>query len=430
MVVYLDNASTTKPSEAAIAASLDALTIGYGNPSSAHTMGQDAERVVKRARLAVADVICAEPQSIVFTGSGTEANNLSVAAAFATAARASGGAVFTTAMEHPAVRAPVARASELGAAPYILPAGPCGAVDTEAAEDALIRALESGGVKRALISVMHVNNETGVIQPVAEMARVKDRLAARFDAEIIFHTDAVQSYGKLPIDVSSGDGFGGFAGVDLLSVSAHKIHGPKGVGALYARRPGKLSPQALGGGQEGGKRSGTENVPGIAGFGAAASEAAAAGGAEAAGREANVADGWQKAAVRVKALRERLLRGIMESIDDVRISSPEEASADGEPGKCSPYILNVSFIGTRGEVILHDLERSGVFVSTGAACSNIGKGPGRVSPALTAAGLTAAEAEAAVRFSLSRCNTEEEIDCAIERVAEAVTRFRRVGSFR
>jgi cysteine desulfurase len=422
MIVYLDNASTTKPSEAAIAASLDAFTVNYGNPSSAHAMGQDAERIVKKARLAVAASMGARPEQIVFTGGGTEANNLAVHTAFGAGDRARSGVIFTSPVEHPSVKAPIARLAELAslatlaANVVVLPADGRGFVESAALEramDDVFRRDGQGGAKRAFVSVMHVNNEIGTIQPVAEMARAKARFAEKTGAEIVFHTDAVQSYLKLPIDVTRADGDGGFGGVDLLSCCAHKLHGPKGVGALYALRPEKVAPDMLGGGQERGLRSGTENVPGIAGFGAAVADGAAVGLAE-----------------RVASLRARLLRHIEDAIPDVRVNSPAEASVTGEPGLCSPYILNVSFLGTRGEVILHDLEQSGVYVSTGSACSNIGKGAKRMNHVLAAAGLTQAEAEGAIRFSFSRYNTEEEIDYAAEHVATAVKRFRKLGTFR
>ncbi|MDR1043309.1 MAG: cysteine desulfurase [Clostridiales Family XIII bacterium] len=441
MIVYLDNASTTKPSEAATAASLDAFTLNYGNPSSAHSMGQDAERIVKNARLTVAASLGARPEQIVFTGSGTEANNLAVHTAFGGRAfggrtpLADSGMIFTSPVEHPSVAAPIARFAELGAQVSVLSTDACGTVDCGALGHAMDEAFRRGEAKRALISVMHVNNELGTIQPVAEIARVKAGFAETTGAEILLHTDAVQSFCKVPIDVTSAMavGYGGFGGVDLLSCCAHKVHGPKGIGALYALRPEKVVPSVLGGGQERGMRSGTENVPGVAGFGAAVAERAIgnvdrSGGA--AGSSNGLADSVAGLAGRTASLRSRLLRHIEDSIPDVRVNSPREASARGEPGLCSPYILNVSFLGTRGEVLLHDLEQQGVFVSTGSACSNIGKGAKRKNPVLAAADLTPAEAEGAIRFSFSRYTTEEEIDYAAEQVAAAVKRFRTLGTFR
>jgi cysteine desulfurase len=374
-------------------------------------MGLDAERVVKKARSAVAGLIGAAPEKIVFTGGGTESDNLALGSAFKNPARAAEGLLFVSPVEHPAVRKPAAWLASLGTKLVVLPADACGAVDAAAAGRALEEALGCGATGRILLSVMHVNNELGTIQPVAGIARLKARIRERTGAEIVLHTDAVQSYGKLPIDLSSAEGPGGFAGVDLLTCSAHKAHGPKGVGALYAAEPKRLAPLVRGGGQERGLRSGTENVPGIAGFGAAASERADADG------------GLRAAAERTARLRARLLGGIMDRIPDVRLNSPAEVSVSGEPGRCSPYLLNVSFLGTRGEVILHDLERRGVFVSTGSACSNIAKK--KVNPVLAAIGLSPREAEGALRFSLSPYTTEDEIDYALEQVEDAVARYRR-----
>jgi cysteine desulfurase len=202
---------------------------------------------------------------------------------------------------------------------------------------------------------------------------------------------------------------------DAVSVSAHKIHGPKGIGALCCARPDKLFPLIFGGGQEGGIRSGTENTPGIAGFAAAAREAAG---------------DMLKRAERAAFLRSLLLNGIIDALPDTLVNSPLDASPRGEPGKCSPYILNVSFSGTRGEVLVHELESHGVYVSTGTACSSIGRKGGRRDTVLKAIGLTDAEADAALRFSLSRYNTEDEIGYALDRLVSAVRRFRRVGSYR
>jgi cysteine desulfurase len=410
MIAYLDNASTTKPSEAAVAASLDALTESYGNPSSAHTLGQAAERILKDARASVAAALGAQPGQIVFTGGGTEANNLAIHSAFRNPARTAGWRIVVSAVEHPSVAEPAALLARRGAALDVLPADGTGLCDTAALAGMLDAAAEAQ--RTALVSVMHVNNELGTIEPIEEIAGIVAGANKRYGADIALHTDAIQSFGKLPADASAA-----FRGVDLVSVSAHKIHGPKGVGALCAARPEKLEPLLRGGGQERGRRSGTENVPGIAGFGAAAA-----------------GPGFLKdAAERAVALRARLMDGITGTIPDVRVNSPVDASCTGEAGLCSPYILNVSFLGTRGEVLLHDLERHGVYVSTGSACSNLGKsgkGGAGISPVLEAIGLTRQEQEGAVRFSLSRFTTEEEIDYALEHLTAAVARYRKIGAYR
>jgi cysteine desulfurase len=225
------------------------------------------------------------------------------------------------------------------------------------------------------------------------------------------HSDAVQSFGKLVIDVSNGD----FRRIDFVSISAHKIHGPKGIGALFAAAPTKLHPQIFGGGQENGIRSGTENLPGITGFGVAARIASA----DIVGH-----------AKQANACRRRLLEGILAEIPDVQVNSPKDASVTCKPGCCSPYILNVSFFGARGEVILHELEKSGIYVSTGSACASLGKFGAKESGTYAAIGLSPEAVEGALRFSLSHLNTIGEIEFVVDRLKKAVDRFRRVGSFR
>jgi len=258
---------------------------------------------------------------------------------------------------------------------------------------------------------MHVNNEIGTIQPIEELSRIVSLYNSDHGAQILFHVDAVQSYGKLALDVVNGD----FRRVDFVSMSAHKIHGPKGVGALYAANPGRLHPILFGGGQENGIRSGTENVPGIAGFGVSARIASA----DIVGH-----------AKQANACRSRLLEGINAEIPDMRVNSPEDATVTGKPGCSSPYLLNVSFLGTRAEVILHELEKSGIFVSTGAACASLGKDGPKESGTLAAVGVPKEAAEGAIRFGISHLNEAGEMDFVVDRLKNAVERYRRVGSFR
>jgi cysteine desulfurase len=262
-----------------------------------------------------------------------------------------------------------------------------------------------------LVSVMHVNNEIGTIQPIDELTRLVTALNEERGQSILFHSDVVQSFGKLSIDVENGE----FKRVDLLSLSAHKIHGPKGIGALYARNPAKLHSVLYGGAQEGGLRAGTENVPGIAGFGVAARLATADIIAQA--KQAN-------------ACRRRLVDGIVAEIPDIKFVGPQDASVTGKPGCSSPFILNVSFLGTRGEVVLHELEKSGIFVSTASACASIGKETGKVRGTYAAIGLTEEEAEGAIRFGISTMNKPEEMDFVVDRLKSAVARFRSVGTTR
>jgi cysteine desulfurase len=262
-----------------------------------------------------------------------------------------------------------------------------GVIDLEALESKLDE-------QTILISVMHVNNEVGSIQPISEIIDLKNKIGGKMGTEILFHTDAVQSYGKQPIQLN---------GIDLMSVSGHKIHGPKGVGALFVRKGLNVQPYLFGGGQERGMRSGTENVPAAAGFGVAA---------EISRRNLT------KRIESMKKVKTFLEEGIRSEISDIRFNSTDSGS---------PSILNVSFLGVRGEVLLHTLEQSEIYVSTGSACSSRKKGQSHV---LKAMGLTDREIEGAIRFSFSEFNTAEEIEYVLDRLKEAVNKFRKLGSFR
>ncbi|MDR0850936.1 MAG: cysteine desulfurase [Clostridiales Family XIII bacterium] len=408
MIVYLDNSSTTKASEAVAASVSRVLTEEYGNPSSVHTIGQRAERILKDSRKNVAALIGAKPGQIIFTGSGTEADNLALHNAFKTIARTEGRKLITTQIEHPAVLEPALLLEKQGAKVVRLPVDGQGLVRVDLLKEALDE-------DTAIVSVMHVNNEIGTIQPIGEIGRILSAFVSGSglaEHQILLHTDAVQSYAKLPVDIRSED----FKHVDFLSFSAHKIHGPKGVGALFAAHPERVDAIIRGGGQEGGMRSGTENMPGIAGFATAA-----------------LVD-VEAHARYVAEVRQYLLDGIIDTVNDIRVNSPRESSVTGEAGFCSPYILSVSFLGTRGEVILHELESKGIFLSTGSACASLGKGggggKGKMSHVLSAIGLTDKEAEGTLRFSFSRYNTLAEMDYVLEHLKTAVDRFRRIGTFR
>jgi len=427
--IYLDNSASTRVSPEAAKAVYMAMTEAYANPSALHTAGQEAERLIKQARHQIAFSLGTKPGNIVFTSGGTESVNLALFSAFyhgdssghsgdgSTCVRARTQvepsplcpALLVSAVEHPAVLsaadALAARGVEVGKIPvYDINSDWPGMVDATA-----FRAMLSKDV--CLVSVMHVNNETGLIQPIDELSRIVNLYNSENGTSIKFHTDAVQSYGKLAIDVVNGD----FRRVDFVSMSAHKIHGPKGVGALYAASPQKLHPMIFGGGQEGGVRSGTENVPGISGFGVCARRATA----DIVGH-----------AKQANACRRRLLEGILAEITDVQINSPADTSVTGKPGLASPYILNMSFLGTRGEVLVHELEKSGIFVSTGAACASLGKDGTKVSDTLMAIGLNKDAAEGAIRFGISWINKPEEMDFVVDRLKSAVGRFRRVGTYR
>jgi len=388
--VYLDNAATTRPVAEAVEAVRRAMEEGYGNPSSRHRLGLEAASVVDSARERVAAAVGARAGDIVFTGGGSEANNLALKGAAWAYARA-GRHVVVSAVEHPSVLEAVRWLEDgMGLEVDLVPVERDGRVRAETV---------LGAVREdtLLVSLMHVNNEVGAVQPVAEVGL---GLAARRPASgrrkglPLFHVDAVQSLGRLTVDVEAWK-------ADLVSVSAHKAHGPKGVGALYVRPGVRLVPLVHGGGHEAGRRSGTENVPGIAGFGAALAALAAA--------------GTEEAAERMMGLRRLLIRLVREGWPAVVVNGPED------PGAAAPHIVSLSFPGVPGEVLQHHLEESSVYVSTGSACSSHHRG--RPSHVLEAMGCPPEVAGSAIRVSLSRFTTAEEIDRAARAMVEAVGRL-------
>jgi cysteine desulfurase len=380
MIVYLDNSSTTRPYKEAVDKAVFYMTQDYGNPSSLHRMGLDAERAVREAREAVAKGLGATAGEIYFTSGGTEADNMAIIKG-AESRKRTGNRIITTKVEHPAVLEPCEYMAKQGFEVVYIDVDSNGCIDMEQLKNEI-------NDRTILISVMHVNNELGSINPIAQIAKLK--------GNALFHSDAVQSFCKEDINAGSMD-------IDMISVSGHKIHGPKGIGAIYVRKGANLSPYIMGGGQEKAMRSGTENVPAIAGFGAAADIS-----------YTNIKSGTDN----MKAVRAHLLEGIRGSISDIRVNSPEDGC---------PSVLNVSFLGTRGEVLLHILEDCGIYVSTGSACSSNKRGQSHV---LKAIGLTDREIEGALRFSFSEFNTIEEMDYVLENLTAAVKRFRRLGTFR
>ena len=378
-MIYLDNSATTRPSEAAVLAVTRALKEEFGNPSSLYRLGLSAEKEVKAARKNVSACFGASDAEVFFTSGGTESDDTALFGAWE-ARRKQGRRVITTAVEHPAVLRCMDVLKQRGADVVLIPVKKDGNLDVEAYKAAL-------SADTILVSVMHVNNETGAVFPIREMARML-RSAAGGDAKnwALFHSDCVQSLGKIPVDVKD-------LGVDMASFSAHKIHGPKGTGALYVRNGVHIPPYLYGGGQEKAMRSGTENVPGIMGFGAAA-------------EELSIPD--PSAALYLRQL-------IGSEIPDVKINSPEDGC---------PFILNVSFLGCRAEVLLHMLEGDGIFVSTGSACSSHSKG----SHVLSAMGLKPEEIESALRFSLCRDNTREEMETVVDRLKKHTESQRRLRS--
>ena len=357
----------------------------YGNPSSLYQLGVDSEKAVKKARTALQKAIGMEDGRVYFTSGGTEADNMAIFGA-ARALKRRGRRIVTTAVEHPAVLECCKELEKQGF--EVIYVG----VDRNCRLD--IDALRSAvNDETILVSMMHVNNEAGTIMPVNEVKQIMKEK----DAPGIFHCDAVQSFGKLQL----------CSDADVISVSGHKIHGPKGTGAICIREGVNIPAFICGGGQESGKRSGTENVPAIAGFGLAAEMSEH-------GRRENSASMAQ--------MRQRLISQLTASLDNIVINSPETAGENA--GECCSSLLNISFLGTRGEVLLHTLEQDGIYVSTGSACSSNKKGQSHV---LKAMGLKDKEIEGTLRFSFGRMNSIEEIDIAADKVAAAVKRFRRLG---
>ena len=394
MLVYLDNSATTRQYDEVTELMSRAMRESFGNPSSLHSLGLKAEKEVKNARKILAQSLGADEEEVFFTSCGTESDNTVLMGA-AQAKKRRGKKIIVSAVEHPAILEPAKKLESMGfEVAYIGVDKQC-RLNLESLKNAVTD-------DTILISVMGVNNETGTIMPIEEIARFKEEYNRTHGTDIWLHTDAVQAFGKILVNLKKE-----YKGVDFLSASAHKIHGPKGMGLLYMKKGLNLVPFLLGGGQERHMRSGTENTPGIVGFGKAA---------ELAMRD------FDERIQRMSTARQRLLEQICAEIKDIRINSPEGEEA-------CPSVLNLSFLGTRGEVLLHTLEQDGIFVSTGSACfSNHSSAKG--SHVLNAMGLTPKEIEGAIRFSFSEFNTEEEIDFTADKVKAAVARFRRLGSFR
>ncbi|MDD7684855.1 cysteine desulfurase family protein [Eubacterium pyruvativorans] len=449
-LIYLDNSSTTRQADEVTDLIAEVGRVDFGNPSSLHDLGIRAEKRVTTARKIFADTIGVRPEEVFFNSCGTEGDNTVLYGA-AHSRRHRGKKIITTRVEHPAVLEACKNLEKEGFRVTYLD------VDEKCRLDMgqLAREIDDDTI---LISVMSVNNEVGTMMPVREIAEIahsygepagawadatakprdsfwteKDnthnpcqsginvgagsrynmemkpaqRGGRKDDHRILVHTDAVQAYGKA--DLRNLD-------VDFLTVSSHKVHGPMGVGAMYRRKNVNLPAFVVGGGQEKGMRSGTENVPGIAGFGEACRLT-----------QKDFLDNIG----RMSEVRNYLMEGIRDQIPDIRINSPEELAREPgvlEAGRGICSVLNVSFLGTRGEVILHTLEEDGIFVSTGSACSSNRKQTG--SHVLRAMGLGPEAIEGAIRFSFCRYNTIQEMDYVLDHLKQAVARFRRLGQFR
>jgi len=381
MRIYLDHNSTTPVHSAVVAAVTTALEQQFGNASSVHFFGQNAKTVVDNARTSVATLIGAGPQEIVFTSGGTESDNLAIRGVAESNALTNRRHLITSSIEHEAVLQTFKALNRRGWKTTLVPVGQSGIVEPEALEATITD-------DTALVSIMHANNEIGTIQPIAALAEIAHRHGA------LFHTDAVQSVGKLNITVADLD-------IDLLSLSAHKFYGPKGVGALWVRRGSRLVSASTGGKQERNRRAGTENVPGIAGLGIAARLALQ-----------NTASD----AERISTLRDKLETGILQTVP--------ETIVNGNPSKRISNTTNISFDRVEAESLLIALDLEGVAVSTGSACSSGTLEPSHV---LRAMGFPAHRAQNSIRFSLGSDNTSEEIDRVIDILPKVVHKLRNIS---
>lgn len=377
MEAYLDNSATTRCSDRACQLMVDLLTKDYGNPSSLHMKGIEAERFVETAKKKIAKTLRVSEKEIIFTSGGTESNNLAIIGA-AMANRRAGNHIITTSIEHASVENPMEFLKEQGFDITYLSVDENGIISLEELEEAVTE-------QTILVSMMQVNNEIGAIEPVAEAAE----LIKKKNPDTLIHVDAIQSYGKMYIYPKK-------LGIDMLSVSGHKIHGPKGSGFLWVKEKTKLKPLILGGGQQKGMRSGTENVPAIAGLGEAAEE---------------IYENLDEKKAHLYGLKQRFIDGI-EKLEGTHVN--------GKTGEDSaPHIVSVSFEGIRSEVLLHSLEDRGIYVSSGSACSsNNHAGKQKGSKTLRNIHLKENLLDSTLRFSFSVHTTEEEIDYALEVLGE------------
>ena len=379
MEIYLDNSATTKPYQEVVDKMVLALTTQYGNPSSIHKKGIEVEREIKEIRRNIARSLGAKENEIYFTSGGTECNN-TIIRSVARLNKKTKKHIISTVIEHPSVLDTLKDLESEGFEVTYLPVDKDGKISIEDLKNAIKK-------ETILVSIMHVNNEIGTIQPIEEIGKYLKSL----DEKIYLHVDAVQSYAKIKFRPSRYN-------IDFMSVSGHKLHGPKGIGFMYVKENNRIKPLLTGGGQEIGIRSGTENVPGIYGIGEAVKV---------------INKDLEGTIDKIRELRDLLIEEILANIDDVKINTPED-------GVC--HVLNVSFRGVRGEVLLHYLEQKEIYVSTGSACSSKKKG----SHVLNAIGLTPEEIEGAIRFSLSDLNTKEEILETIKVLKESVSDLRMI----
>jgi len=379
--IYVDNNATTKVAPEVVEAMLPYFTERYGNASSMHSFGGGLVVDIRRARTQVADLIGARPDEILFTSGGTESDATAIHAALQS--NPEKRHIVTSRVEHPAIKTLFERYQKNGYRVTFVPVDGEGRLDQETFYNSL-------SDDTAIVSLMWANNETGVINPIEDLAR---EVRAR---GILFHTDAVQTVGKIPIDVSRN-------GVDLLSMSAHKFHGPKGIGALYIRKGTKFKPMVVGGHQEGGRRAGTENVPGIVGMGQAC---------ELAGK--NLED----VGTRVRQLRDRLEQALLEAVP--------RSMANGGQAERLPNTTSIAFEYVEGEAILLMMNEHGICASSGSACTSGSLEPSHV---LRAMGVPFTAAHGSIRYSLSHYTTKEEVDFIVDKMPPIIERLRSMSPF-
>lgn len=379
MDIYLDNSATTKPYKEVIDKMVYALSADYANPSSLHRKGIEVEKNIKNIRQNIARTLGAKDKEIYFTSGGTEANN-AIIRGVANLHKKRKNHIISTVIEHPSVLNTLKDLEEDGFEVTYLSVDTTGKIDIDEFKKAI-------KPSTCLVSIMHVNNEVGSIQPIQEIGKYLKSL----NDKVYLHVDAVQSYSKINFKPSRYN-------IDFMSVSGHKFHGPKGIGFMYIKENNRLKPILTGGGQEIGVRSGTENTPGIYGLGEAVSI---------------INKDLEATIEKINSLKNLLKDEIERNIDDIKINSPGD-------GVC--HILNVSFRGVKGEVLLHYLEQKGIYVSTGSACSSKKKG----SHVLNEMKLNPVEIEGAIRFSLSDLNTEEDIKSVIPVLVESVNDLRMI----
>ena len=394
-MIYLDNSATTRQYDEVTELMYRMAKEQFGNPSSLHTLGFETSTMLKQARRDCEDLFYGNG-SVIFTSGGTESDNMALIST-ARKMRRRGNRIVTTKIEHPAVLETCQRLKDSGFDICYLDVDVDGYVEPQVVKAAL-------DDKTIMVSIMTVNNEVGTIEPVLQAYRIVKEFNKTHGTEIVFHTDAVQAFGKLSFEE---------AAFDLISVSGHKIHGPKGIGMLYMNKDLKLPAFITGGGQEMGYRSSTENTTGIAGLALASKMA--------------YTDHLNKMK-RMADVNEYLRKGLFAELKDIEVNGPIDLGFSLlDAGKRCPSVLNISFHGTRAEVLLHTLEQDEIFISTGSACASNHTGDSHV---LQAMSLDHKEIEGAIRFSFSEFNSIEEMDYVIDRTKVAVNRFRKLGTFR